>query len=191
MIINYIDLIGIAVVSNLAFGQTLSKVQIHVTDMYGHVVPTDSIKITGPVSINALQDEVIKLPYGSYIVNTQVKGSAPSSTSVLVDQPAQVIQIGMKLDKIEGEATPRPCFVLGQFSRDVHPLRVLVVQLFGTYSTSVAVAADGSFEVQNIDCGDYLLVATSPSEYLGSAVARAEMRPTRVPITLGPPAQRR
>jgi hypothetical protein len=76
------------------------------------------------------------------------------------------------------------CAIQGRFAADVRPFRVIVIQLFGSYSTSVPAAGGGSFEVGNLECGDYLPAAEGSSKYIGSATARATLAPTPVEVTL-------
>jgi hypothetical protein len=154
-----------------------SEIRVHVTDAFGTPVQAESIKIkTGEIERPLSQDGVVNLPYGMYTVEIVVRGAAMTKMQVHIDQPAQIITVGMKLGAIEGE--PPPCAILGHASAPIGWIRVM--QIFGSYVTDVSAREDGHFEVRNLACGDYLLIAMAPGRFLGTMTTRAMTLPTPV-----------
>jgi hypothetical protein len=178
-------LIGLFLITTLR-AQSQSQVKIHISDAYGRTVLADWIKIKGSSTIidDAAQDKVIGLPYGRYVIETLVRGFAITTVSALVDQPTQVINIAMRLGNYEGKATPILCSLSGHVEPGAAAVRVRVVQLFGSYTTDVPVDK-GAFRVQNVECGDYLLIAMGESKLLGTTTATAGLVSTGVEIKVG------
>lgn len=169
-------------------GQAQSQVKIHVTDAYGHPIPAEAVSMTitepskSDTPQEAVPDKTIGLSYGQYAIDAVVPGFAPTKMVAVVDQPAQIITVGMKLGAMD--APPPICAILARFVPDIHAVRVRVMALFGTYFTDVPVADGGLIEVRNLECGDYLLIAMGPSKLLGTVTVRATGILTRLDLKL-------
>jgi hypothetical protein len=160
-------------------------------DALGNPVPPQSMTISGRGSkIQVVQDKAVGLPYGEYTLEVSVPGFAPATLSVVVDQPAQILTVGMKLGRME-DVEPPACLIFGSIPRDVKAVRIRVVQLFGSYVTDVPVDEHRQFEVRDLDCGDYLLIAMERTKFLGTMVVRSSTMPTRIEMHPTRPDERR
>jgi hypothetical protein len=154
-----------------------SEIRVRVTDGFGTAVQAESIKIkTGEIERRLSQDGALSLPYGTYTVEVVVRGAATTRMQVHIDQQAQIITVGMKLGAIEVE--PAPCAILGRASAPIGWIRVM--QIFGSYVADVPAREGGHFEVRNLACGDYLLIAMAPGKFLGTMTTRAMTLPTPI-----------
>ncbi len=163
------------------------RLQVEVTDALGNPVPARSITLSGEKSSMRLeQSKVIDLDYGKYTIQVEVPGFAMTTAPVVVDQPAQVIAIAMKLGTAEN-AEPPPCSIIGSVPPQFKALRMRVVQLFGTYLTDVPLDAQQRFQVRNLSCGDYLLIAMQASKLLGTMVVKATVLPSAFEMKLTRP----
>jgi hypothetical protein len=150
----------------------------------GETVPARSITITGPQStVQVEQGKIIDLTYGSYTLDVAATGFAPVTMPVVIDQPAQILTVAMKLGRIE-DYEPPACSIIGSAPLRIKAARIRAVQLFGPYVTDVPVDAQGRFEVRNLVCGDYLLIVTESSRFVGTMVARSAVLPKRLELSL-------
>jgi hypothetical protein len=96
-----------------ALGQSQSQIWIHVADTYGAAVHAERITIRADGAPREVrQDQPISVAYGRYIVETSVPGFDNATDFFVVDQPAQVIAVMMKLGSVEGNPPPS-CSVKG------------------------------------------------------------------------------
>jgi hypothetical protein len=127
-------------------------------------------------------DEVINLDYGQYSVKVELAGFEISTSSVLIDQPEQVIPVAMKLGAVENEILP--CSVVGDIAPATDIVRVRLIQLFGSYLTDVPLKPGGAFEFRNLACGEYMLLAMGPKGCLGTKTTTARVLPARVEMKI-------
>lgn len=164
-----------------ARAQTEAHVRIHVSDAYGTSVPATSLLfIQGGKERPVRQDEMFAVGYGPYSVEVEVQGFSIASQSGTIDQPEQVIAVAMRLGPLEAPA-PR-CSAAGRAPDGA--VRVKLLELFGAYSSEVAVTG-GRFEFRGLECGDYLLVAVGAKECLSVRAYRA--KPAGGPADIPPP----
>jgi hypothetical protein len=115
----------------------------------------------------------IEVAYGTYTVSITVPGAAPTKLSVLIDQPKQVVTVGLRLGTMEAEADP--CFIYGTVTPPAAVDRIRAVELFGSYFADVAPDANGGYEIRNLACGgEYLLMVMGPAALLKTTVVRTE-----------------
>jgi hypothetical protein len=159
-------------VTGLVGAAEQSQVTVQVTDSFGGPVPAERIVFaSGTVNTEIQQNRIIDLAYGTYTVAVRVEGFQAASESVVIDQPQQVVSIGMKVGAIDG---PLPkCGIVGHLQSDAVAVRMRAVMLFSVYSSDVAVGRDDFFEFRDIECGDYLLVALGATKCLGTQIVRA------------------
>lgn len=170
----------------VSFAQFRSKIRVVVTDVLGNSIPVQSLTIAGtPVN----QSESTEFPYGTYTLTASAAGAAPFKATVTINQPSQIVIVAMKLGGIEGSEPP-PCSIVGTTPPDGPlVLRVRTIQLFGSDEVDVPVSANRRFEVRNLDCGSYLLIAMGNTGILGTAVAKAVVLPSVVDVKFLPPGE--
>jgi hypothetical protein len=88
----------------------------------------------------------------------------------------------MKLGAMEAPV-PR-CSIGGHIAADGSIQRMRVMQLFGSYAADVPLAAGGSFEFQNLECGDYMLIAIGAKGCVTTKVLRASIAGSRADIQI-------
>lgn len=179
---------GFAVSSILLAADGQSNVRVHVTDAFGNALATAAIFVSSAdARTQVAQDQVIRLPYGSYTVSARVPGSSDRTLQVAINQPEQIVVVGMRLGAMEA---PVPtCSILGRIDpgRDTSggPARLRLLQLFGDYLVDVPIAA-GGFEFTNLECGDYMVIAMGQNGCIGTKIVRTT--PFIQPLTLKLPA---
>jgi hypothetical protein len=155
-----------------------SKVRVHVTSSFGDepVKPikrrhTPNITMSGQGSTLDLKDDgPVTVRFGEYDIIVKLEGFEVYRTTVAVNQPEQVIQVAMKLGAYE--APPITCSILGRLSPVQTGVSVRLLQVFGDQLVDVPAKLDGSFELQNVECGDYILMALGPDGCRGIQFAR-------------------
>jgi hypothetical protein len=150
-----------------------AQVQVHVVDAYGNPVPAQKITLTGEdgTTTEAKQDELFSEKYGRYTVKVRVPGFSNAVEVFVVDQPRQILSVAMKLGMMEA---PRPlCSITGRVTPENAAVRIRLLQLFGSYSADVPVIAGGSFRFQNLECGDYMLIAMGPKGCVATKMSRS------------------
>jgi hypothetical protein len=140
-------------------------------------------------SFDAIPGKTFELPYGSYSLSVFMRGFAATKLSLVVDQPHQVVTVGLRLgapDDVELD----PCFIYGKVTPPSAASRIKAVELFGSYSAEVSLTADGSYEIRNLACGgDYLLIVMAPGKMLKTLVVQPERATKHTDIDLTPKAQ--
>jgi hypothetical protein len=162
-----------------------ARIRVHVTNGYDDKSPAaPRILVTGNgTQMEVKHDEVINLNYGQYTVKVEMPGFEISTSSVLIDQPEQIISVAMKLGAVENEILP--CSVVGDIAPATDIMRVRLIQLFGSYLTDVPLKLGGAFEFRNLACGEYMLVAMGPKGCVGTKTTTARVLPTRVEMKIG------
>jgi hypothetical protein len=180
-----IALLACLIPATRALQSSGSRIRVHVTDAYGNSVPAKQITLIGDGAANEVpQDQPFSAKYGRYTLEVKVPGFSDATQSVAIDQPEQILAVAMKLGTME--ASPPRCSIIGRVVPEKAALRMRSMQLFGSYSTDVPVAPDGSFEFHNLECGDYLLVTMGGKECLGTRTFRAVPTAGRADIRLTP-----
>jgi hypothetical protein len=162
-----------------------ARVRVQVTDAYGNAVPAKRITLTGDGATNEVpQNEPFTTKYGRYTLDLRAAGFSDTTESVVIDQPEQILTSAMRLGVME---TPPPrCSIFGRVVPATAALRLRSMQLYGSYTADVPVAPDGSFELSNLECGDYMLIAMGGRECLGMRTFRAVPTAGRADIRLTP-----
>lgn len=160
-----------------------SQARIRVTDAYGTSIGAAKITLSSPaLQLNPKPDEVIRLPYGSYDLKVEVPGFRSTSMTVRINQPEQLVAVGLKLGSIDG---PVPvCMVTGSVAPKGVVGQVRLQQLFGDYQGDVPLGAGGSFKFLDIECGDYLIVLIGGGKCLGTKTVRAQMSPQPISMKI-------
>ena len=130
-------------------------------------------------------DRPLGIRYGTYKLTVGVPGFSNSNMEVVIDQPGQVISVAMGLGSIEGE-TPS-CSVKGRVVPESGAVRVRAMQVYGSRLWDVGVDQHGSFALQNLECGEYMLMVTRTKACLAVRYARF-MHDTRIEIRVEPRA---
>jgi hypothetical protein len=165
--------------ANLVIAQATSRVRIEVfsplgerfTDYSTHV-PAAHVSGEGH-SFDVKPGKAIELAYGTYTVSIAVPGAGLTRLSVLIDQPKQVVTVGLRLGTVEAEADP--CFIYGTVTPPSAVNRIRAVELFGSYSADVYPDTNGGYEIRNLACGgEYLLMVMGHEALLKTAVVRAK-----------------
>jgi hypothetical protein len=165
-------------------GPNDAQVRIHVASALGESVPATSVTLTTEQggSIDVKQDQVSAIHYGRYTVSVRVPGFSIAKELFTVDQPEQILFVAMKLGVME---TPLPnCLIKGEVIPSDGAERVRLLQLFGSYSVDVPVTPGGMFRFEDIECGDYMLVAVNQKRCVGTEMARAATAGTNVHMRL-------
>jgi hypothetical protein len=149
------------------------QVRVHVADAYGNPMPARIITLTGEdgTTIEATQDKVFSARYGTYTVKVAVQGFSTAVDMFAIDQPNQILAITMKLGVME--VPPPRCSIMGSVTKESGITRIRLLQLFGTHSIDVPASADGSFRFQNLECGDYMLIAIDLKGCVSTKMSRA------------------
>ena len=165
--------IFLLVIATTIAGAEPAKVLVHITDAYGNSVPASKLTLTreGGPTIDVKQDEAFSAEYGRYTVNVSIPGFSNAVNEFLIDQPEQILLVTMKLGMME--VPPPRCSLGGQITPTGEIVRIRLLQLFGPYSVDIPVAADGSFRFQNLECGDYMLIAMDSKRCIASRMSRA------------------
>jgi hypothetical protein len=145
---------------------------------FGKTLEARSITISGNGStVKVEPDKAIRLAYGEYTIEVSAPGAALATLRVTIDQAAQVVTVGMKPGRMS-DIEPPPCSIVAFTTAGLRAVRVRAVQLFGPYITDVPVDAQRRFEIRELACGDYLLIAMGTEEFLGTAIVRAVTLPS-------------
>lgn len=150
-----------------------ARVRVHVADAYGNSLPAQRITLTdeGGTTIETTQDEVFSAKYGKYTLKVSVQGFSNAVDVFAIDQPEQILSITMKLGVME---IPSPsCSIGGRVIPESGITRIRLLQLFGPNSIDVPVVVGGSFRFQNLECGDYMLIAMGPNACVATKMSRA------------------
>jgi hypothetical protein len=163
----------------VVFAAEQSQVRVEVTDAFGHALSTAKVRISGKdLTIDVEPGRIVRLPFGRYQLDVTVPGFAPNDLLVVIDQPLQIVNVGMRLGKLE--VSPRPCAIKGSVISDDKAVRVRVVQLFGSYVADVPLSNENRFDIPNLECGDYLLMAFGTGRLIGTLPATASVKQTVV-----------
>jgi hypothetical protein len=80
-------------------------------DSAGKSLSARSITLSrGESVIHVAQDRVINLAYGRYTLKVEEPGFASLTMPVVIDQPAQILAVAMKLARMEN-VDPPPCSI--------------------------------------------------------------------------------
>lgn len=164
-----------------------SNVRVHVTDALGDALPTATIVISSAnTQTQVTEDQVLRLPYGSYIVKAEVAGFDDTTIHVDVSQPEQIVVVGMKLGAIDG---PVPgCSLIGRIDPGREPrrapTRLRLLQLFGDYLVDVPISSGGDFEFRKLECGDYMLILMGHEGCIGTRAVRTPSLPHRLTVKI-------
>lgn len=172
-------ILWLAGASFLLAADDVSNVRVHVTDPLGYSLARAAIVVSSADShTQVVQDEVVRLTYGSYTVRAQVPGFSIALVSVDIDQPEQIVVVGMKLGAMEGPAPT--CSLAGWVQQAQHPGQVLtrlrLLQLFGQYLVDVPIGDGGEFQFTNLGCGDYMMIVLGPEGCIGTKITRTPVR---------------
>ena len=162
----------------------LSRVRIQVTDNYGRsVIEYARIIVTGPgITLDATGRAMLKLKQGDYIFVVNVPGINAFQRSVTIDQPEQVVSVGMRLGTIEGSKDP--CSIKGRVSPIFDNIRIRLMSIYGMEIRDVPVVSGGVFRFDDLECGAYMLLATRNGECLGQTFPVVTEKPMHVLIPL-------
>jgi hypothetical protein len=161
-----------------------AQVEVHVSDAYGNSVLARKVTlISERGSVTEIkQDQPVELEYGRYTVEVIVSGASRAVEEFTVDQPKQVLAVAMKLGALEA---PVPkCAVGGRVVPAAGAARIRLLQLSGSYRADVPVSVAGAFRFENLECGDYMLVAIGVKGCAGTKMARATMAGAHVEMEL-------
>jgi hypothetical protein len=171
-------------ISSLAVlsGQFHSRVQILVDDGLGNAVPAESITISHAGTTNNVGEQPLVLEYGTYEIKVMVRGFAETRVSITIDQPSQIVRVAMKLGAPEGMPDVPVCSIVGFAPPGLNAVSVRAIELFGSYLTDVPLNSDHKFEIRNLSCEYYLIIAMGSSKVLGTMIVGAAMLPERVEL---------
>lgn len=161
--------------------------QVNVTDYLGNRVIAEHIKmIRDGVAEEVPQDTTIRSKCGPTTLTVTVPGFKSETMAVELGQTEQIVAVAMRLGTLDDSGFS--CDVLGAVKASAGIVRIRLIQLFGAYSIDVPVRKATAFEVRNIECGTYLLVAMGANNCLGTVVLRITAETGRVArIVLGEP----
>lgn len=175
--------------ANPAIAQATSRVRIDVFGPLGDRLSDNSTHVPAAHvsgeghSVDVMPGREIELAYGTYTVSISVPGAGPTRLSVLIDQPKQVVTVGLRLGAVEAEIDP--CFIYGTVTPASAVSRMRAVELFGSYSADVYPDANGSYEIRNLACGgEYMLMVMGPEALLKTTVVRAKRPAPHTDINL-------
>jgi hypothetical protein len=165
--------------ASLTIAQATSRVRIDVFGPLGDLYSDNSTHVPAAHvsgeghSFDVMPGKAIELAYGTYTVSITSPGAGPTRLSVLIDQPKQVVTLGLRLGAVEAEVDP--CFIYGTVTPPSAVSRIRAVELFGSYSADVYPDANGGYEIRNLACGgEYLLMVMGPEALLKTTVVRAK-----------------
>ena len=140
--------------------------------MFGNSVPAESVTLSGDDGreTHVKQDQMLIVPYGVYTAKVRVQGFRQAVNVFTVDQPEQTIPIAMKLGVME--VPPSLCSIAGRVTSENTIGRVRALEAYGAYSRDVPVT-NGLFRFENLECGDYVILAISRSGCVVAKVSRA------------------
>jgi len=161
-----------------------ARVVVHVADSYGNSVQAHMITLASEdgSKIDVKQDEELELKYGWYTAEVRVPGFSTAVEDFRVNEPDQVLTVALKVGGIEGPAPV--CSLDGRVLPAGGAVRIRILQLFGTYGADVPVLAGGTFRFENLDCGEYMLIAMGPRGCLGTKMVRTTLKGTHVDMRL-------
>jgi hypothetical protein len=120
------------------------QISVQVMDNYGNSVKAPIISLENDGNIVQLsQDGSTVVPYGNYKLTVVVPGFKKTLLNITVNQPPG-------------------CSVYGRIYPDGSATRVRAMQMFGTMLADVAVDSQGSYAIQGLECGDYMLMVFGP-----------------------------
>ena len=141
-------------------------ISVHVTNNLGDIVHAGDkdlhIQVIGNGrSLDLAPDQRMQVPYGQYEVVIRYPGFVDEKIMATVSQREQVIRVALRLGRIIPANPPftNGCRIEGKITpvSDVTSIRLL--QLFGSLLIDVRPRADGTFSFQELECGDYLVIA--------------------------------
>jgi hypothetical protein len=156
-----------------------ARITVHVADTFGNRVPADSIMLIAPDgnATQAVQGQVFDVAYGTYTAKVRVRGFSEAVEMFKIDQPEQILSVAMKLGVME--VPPPLCSIAGHVPTEDAISRVRVLELYGNSSRDVPVG-NGTFRLENLTCGDYVLLAISEKGCVSAKVSRATVSGTTV-----------
>ena len=179
-------LLGIVVAVQAWSAAGSATVKVLVFDGIGNRISDADIRLMrGNTAMKIKSDSLIAVPYGDYKVLTIVRGADPTEVEVRVDQPRQLIMIGMKLGGLEA---PHPvCSVNGHIPANRNISRLHFNAVFGTYFADIDTSDTGEYSLQNVECGDYIVMAVGPKGCVGAYRLRLMDRTLRKDLKFDEP----
>ena len=165
-----------------------SRLTFHITDNFGNplVAKRITMRMNGS-AIQVLQDQPWVAPYGKYVIEAEVPGFDNASELITVNQPEEVIALAMHLGG--SEASPPSCRIDGHVAPPpVSGMRA--IQIFGSYMVDIPVTSKGTFQLEHLECGDYLLVARRGKECIGTKLIRITPNTTKVEMRFASPPKK-
>ena len=181
-VLRLFSILGVAACATaLTAAEPQARVRVHVTDAFGGSITAPHINVSSVSGrFEVKLDEPINLPYGFYTVSVSVPGFESANIPARIDQPDQVIVVGLKLGAYDA---PVPvCSILGNVTPASGVTRLRLVQMFGTYLADVAVGEGGLFQFTSLECGDYMIIMVGEGRCLGTKTTRAQMSPQRLAL---------
>ncbi len=155
------SLVAMCVSGAVLWAGDSGQISVQVMDNYGNSVKAPIISLENDGNIVQLsQDGSTVVPYGNYKLTVVVPGFKKTLLNITVNQPRQMLSVALQLGGVEG---PTPgCSVYGRIYPDGSATRVRAMQMFGTMLADVAVDSQGSYAIQGLECGDYMLMVFGP-----------------------------
>jgi hypothetical protein len=178
-----ISLVGAAYASGIVAAEGEARVQVHATDAFGSPIADARIRLSGSgMVVDVKQDEAISVPYGMYTVTVRVPGFQLATVAAQVDQPGQIILVGLRLGAVDG---PVPaCSVVGSVSPAKGVTRVRILQMFGSYVADVPLNSAGSFRFQDLECGKYVVIVMAGANCVGTRITTAQISPQHLHLAV-------
>lgn len=165
---------------------TSSSVELQITDNYGHPLREARISVNGPGTVlRSIDRRILELQRGSYAIVVDVPGFDTFRSTVVIDQPEQILSIAMRLGAYERAQVP--CSINGTVDQFQGGIRVRLISMFGAEVRDAPVKDDGAFQFGTLECGAYMLVAIRDAEPIGFAYPVATGRGTSVRLALQHP----
>jgi hypothetical protein len=143
--------------------------RVTVTDAYGNRLGASQIRIMdGGSTSDVPQDAVFRSTCGQHTLNVTAPGFAPARVMVDLDQTDQIITVALRVGALEG--TPPTCSVLGEITPPTGVVRIRLSQLFGVYTVDVPISKTNTFQINNIECGVYMLLVMGNQSCLGTRI---------------------
>ena len=148
------------------------RVRVQVTDAYGNAVPAKQITLTGDGATDEVpQNEPFTTKYGRYTLEVRVPGFSNTTQSVVIDQPEQILAVGMRPGVME--RPPPRCSIVGRVIPENGSVENTVNAVVRLLYCRCSRRAGWNFRVSQSGNGDYMLIAMGGKECLGTRTFRA------------------